>query len=43
MGYNMILERFQMFLQDKNSNGIIRVDKTTDPTQYKLNLKDRLS
>lgn len=41
MGYNMILERFQMFLQDKTSNGIIRVDKTTDPTQYKLNLKDR--
>lgn len=41
MAYTIILERFQMFLQDTVSKGMIRIDRTTDKNQYKLNDKDR--
>lgn len=42
MCYNILLERFQMFLQDQNNFGVIRIDRTTDKDQYKLNSKDQL-
>jgi len=38
--YVMLVERFQMFLQDNNNKGIMRIDKTTDKKQFKLNKKD---
>jgi len=41
MCYNILLERFQMFLQDNSGKGVIRIDRTTCKDQYKLNSKDR--
>jgi len=39
-GYMLLVERFDYFLRDNNSKGIIRIDKSTMPYQANLNGKD---
>lgn len=39
-GYMLLIERFDYFLRENKSKGIIRIDKTTPPDKVNLNEKD---
>lgn len=39
-GYMLLTERFDYFLRENSSKGIVRIDRTTSPNQVNLNCKD---
>jgi len=41
MAYTMVIERFDNFLEENNSKGIVRIDRTTNNEEYKLNARDQ--
>ena len=39
-GYMLLVERFDNFLRENNNKGVIKIDKSTQPNEVKLNSKD---